>query len=334
MAVEYKYDFIVRKQLNDNELCRDIKGALSEMEKEIKRLYSDTPDQRTGSDVQRILRAGGKRLRPILAYLCAGIGRGEAPIPLMCMLEIMHTVSLIHDDVVDDAATRRGVPTINAVAGNFHAIQCGDFLLSKAMTILKVYRGTGINEILSEIVMEMCRGEFQQQKYLYDTSVQNRELYYLQIKRKTSSLIAASCCTGALAGKLTEKETKLLEKYGNYLGLAFQIQDDILDYRGTTAFGKQAGLDIRNGIYTLPVIILLEKGMSPFWRRLLEKRNKTDSELAEILNYVRASGAIDEAVEEMRLLSGNAVQALTGVRNCPEKRALIQLAEKLAERNI
>ena len=120
----------------------------------------------------------------------------------MCMLELMHTASLIHDDVVDDAPLRRGVETIHQTSGRHAAVQSGDFLLARAMEYLHLYRGTGINEALADISLQMCLGEFQQMEHLFHIKAQTQEIYFEQIRRKTAYLLATSCYTGAIAGGL------------------------------------------------------------------------------------------------------------------------------------
>lgn len=177
----------------------------------------------------------------------------------MCMLELMHTASLIHDDVVDSADKRRNVPTITATSGRQAAVQCGDYLLAKAMERLSLYRGSGINETLAQVSSEMCFGEFYQQRTLFSLHAQTLETYYDQIRRKTACLLPASCYTGALSGRVSQEKAGYLAKYGEYLGLAFQIKDDILDFCADPGFGKKAGQDLRNGIFTLPILLVKEE---------------------------------------------------------------------------
>jgi heptaprenyl diphosphate synthase len=167
----------IREGIGDEALYRGLRAALAATEKELLRICGAAGAERMRGDLGRIVGAGGKRLRPALAYLCrrADAARGEAlrALPLLCMLERMHSGSLRHDDVVDDAAKRRGVASVNASSGVRTAVQSGDFLLAKAMEKLDCYRGTGINEMLAAVSAEMCRGELLQQRVRYDADAQS-----------------------------------------------------------------------------------------------------------------------------------------------------------------
>ncbi|MDR0817766.1 MAG: polyprenyl synthetase family protein [Clostridiales Family XIII bacterium] len=315
------------------------------------RLTAQTTEVADGCEAEtaRMISAGGKRLRPSLAYLCYKMGSGSIghiigsgnrkssvksdtdrkPImPLMTMLELMHTASLIHDDVVDDAHIRRGTGTINAAKGKAFAVNAGDFLLAKAMTQLHHYRGTGINEALAGVSAEMCLGEFQQRRTAFDLDAQSEYLYLLQIRRKTASLLAASCYCGALAGGLSEEHAEALRCFGERFGTAFQMLDDLKDYSDDA--GKDAGQDIRSGIFTLPVLLLKDR-LPDEIRKLLETRDKDEADICRIMDYVRSTDALLTAREQISRLSGEAMEALT-LFPCPdrsEKSALIQLADSI-----
>ncbi|MDR1573267.1 MAG: polyprenyl synthetase family protein, partial [Clostridiales Family XIII bacterium] len=252
-------DAAVRKQLGDGTLHRGMRKALDATERELLRLCDEAEAERMRGDARRVIGAGGKRLRPALAYLCwhmgAPAGERLRVVPLMCMLELMHTASLIHDDVVDGAAKRRGVASINASSGRLAAVQSGDFLLAKAMEKLQYYRGTGVNETLAAVSAEMCRAELLQQRLRCDADAQNEASYYAQLHGKTASLLSASCRTGALAGGLSDGAAGRLGRFGERFGLAFQILDDILDFEAETVYGRPSGQDIRNGVLTLPVLL-------------------------------------------------------------------------------
>jgi len=287
-------------------------------------------------DLTRVIISGGKRLRPILAYLCYRLGGGgELPVlPLMCMLELMHTASLIHDDVVDGAALRRGAATINATSGTAAAVQSGDFLLAQAMGYLHYYKGTGINEALVRASGEMCLGELWQLKARNVPECRTRALYFRQIHRKTASLLGASCQAGGLAGGLPEEQSEMLKAYGENLGLAFQLADDLLDFSVKPGFGKTPGQDLKNGVYTLPVLYLLEEGVPADMRALLEKMRKDDRDVARLIEFVRASKAPEYTKTVIREKTAAAAGALRGFPESAEKTALIELAERLADRSV
>ncbi|MDR0850970.1 MAG: polyprenyl synthetase family protein [Clostridiales Family XIII bacterium] len=330
----------VRRRLDDDELYLRMQNALAEMETELLRLCAEAKSEQMRNDLKRIVAAGGKRLRSALAYLCYQMGQRRtgqlesSPCPilsLMCMLELMHTASLIHDDVVDGAEMRRGVVTINGTSGRLAAVASGDFLLAKAMEKLRYYQGTGINEALATVSAEMCLGEFQQQRSRYDLHAQNEMLYFLQIRRKTSCFLAASCYTGALAGGMHPNEADPLRRYGDRFGLAFQLMDDLLDFKGAPAFGKQPGRDIQSGIFTLPILVLKDT-LPDELLHLLEQRHKTSREVRTVLDFVCGTDALQHTAERVRRYAGEAGDALSSFKDTPEKAALVKLSDALMER--
>ena len=330
---------IVQKKLKSapelSALYREMAAALADMERRLGEMTrSRVPELE--ENVARMVTSGGKRLRPILAYLswrCAGREDREI-IPLMVMLELMHTASLIHDDVVDRSGERRGVPTIHTRLGERGAVHCGDFLLSRAMELLHLYRGTGVNETLSETSVEMCLGELMQLGSACSLAGQTEERYYLQIKRKTAYLLSASCFTGALAGGMTAEEADPLRAYGLELGIAFQLKDDLLDFAAPKAFGKPRGQDLRKGIYTLPVRYAVEHAPDGEMRRLLEQPEKSGTEVARLIQYITAAGALDYTQAVLEESSRRAVEALAPLEEGPEKLALTELARTLAQRQV
>ncbi len=325
---------MISKKAPDKKLLGQIQAALFAMEKRL--LPFEMHNMSMQSELRRILSSGGKRLRPVLAYLCYRMsgGREREILPLMCMLELMHTASLIHDDVVDGGTLRRGQATINETSGNETAVQCGDFLLAKAMQRLRYYKGTGINEELVNVSTQMCIGELQQLTIRHDPDKQTRQAYFSQIYKKTAALIAASCYTGALAGGMEEDDAARLKEYGENLGIAFQLCDDLLDFSARSGFGKKTGQDIKSGVFTLPVIYLLEKGVPDPIRLLLEKRNKNPEEIQSLTDYVETTDALEYTKTMVCRRSAAAVAALGDFPNSPEKEALVTLAKSLSDREI
>ena len=340
----------IKKQLNNDSLFDLMQSAIKEMEAQLKTLCRS--DQIAMSEgLERMVMAGGKRLRPSLAWTCHQIGcrnshsksllsdtecksRPLEIIPLMCMLELMHTASLIHDDVVDDAPTRRGVATIHQTSGRHGAVQSGDFLLGRAMEYLHLYRGTGINEALAEISLQMCLGEFQQMENLFCVEKQTLETYFEQIKRKTAYLLACSCYCGGIAGGLSKEECEALRRYGEQIGIAFQLKDDILDFTGTKSFGKQNGQDLKRGIFTYPVLYSFKNNPNQEMIRLAEKREKTEEELKTLLQYVHDSKGVEHTEFQIRVCSHEAIRALDVISDCPGKQALIKMAQTLVKRTV
>lgn len=324
----------VKKQLNST-MFDLMQSAIKEMEAQLKTLCR-SEQLEMASNLERVVMAGGKRLRPSLAWTCHQIGTGEKMeiLPLMSMLELMHTASLIHDDVVDDAATRRGVATIHTTSGRHSAVQSGDFLLGRAMEYLHLYRGTGINEALAEISLQMCLGEFQQMENLFDTKRQNLDTYFEQIKRKTAYLIATSCYCGGIAGGLGKAQCEALRIYGEQIGIAFQLKDDILDFTGTKAFGKQNGQDLKRGIFTYPVLYAFKNNPNPEMEALAEKRDKTTEEIDTLLAYIHESKGVEHTEFQIRVASHEAIRALDIIPDGDGKAALIAMAQTLVRRTV
>ncbi|MBQ9030262.1 MAG: polyprenyl synthetase family protein [Parasporobacterium sp.] len=268
------------------------------LESQLKKICS-TENQEMRQDLERVLLAGGKRLRPALSQAAYGLGRDPSyPIlPLMVMIELMHSASLIHDDVVDQGQKRRGVPTINALRGNLKAVRSADFVLGRAMELLKIYKGSGINERLAAVSEQMCIGELEQMECL--NSGIDEERYFDLIRKKTALFIEAAAWCGGIAGGCEDSVLQALETYGYHIGIAFQIKDDILDYTGKERFGKETGQDSRKGLRTLPSII-----------------------------------GIGKAQERVTEHSEKAIKAIQNVNGGVSRTALIRMARQLEKREI
>lgn len=316
-------------------LYESLTAALTDMEAKLRELTrSSVPE--VEDNAGRVTLSGGKRLRPALAWLCWRCAGREAReiLPLMAMLELMHTASLVHDDVVDRSPSRRGVPTIQTVLGEGGAVCCGDFLLARAMELLHLYRGTGINEALSEVSVEMCLGELAQLEAACTPAVQSEADYFLQIRRKTASLLSASCFTGALAGGMTAAEAGPLRIYGLELGVAFQLKDDLLDFRAPKGLGKPRGQDLRRGLHTLPVRYAAAHSAGPAMLALLAAPERSEADIADLLAWIADSGGLEHTQRVLEDHSRRAAAALTPLPESPEKLALAELACTLAEREV
>jgi octaprenyl-diphosphate synthase len=213
-----------------------------------------------------VLSAGGKRLRPAMVGISA---RAVNPNPdrdrltvVGAAVELVHMATLVHDDVVDNTATRRGKPTANAVFGNGVAVLSGDFLLAKAMRLLAVDGDLTIIRTVSDITLEMSEGEVMELLAAGDPRI-TRETYFEILRKKTAVFVEGCCRCGAILGDATAEQEATLAEYGYRLGMAFQIADDLLDYTGDPAVtGKPVGSDLRDGRATLPVLIALADAKS------------------------------------------------------------------------
>lgn len=278
-----------------------INNVLSDINNDIKKLdkclYSSmsTSHPYLQNSLRHLLRAGGKRLRPILTLLSASYGRigREEAFLLATAFELMHMASLVHDDIIDNSELRRGKATINKIYGNDYSLHFGDCLLSKALSIVYQYHNPHLNMLVTNVSLEMSKGEIEQISAAYDYH-QNIKKYFYLIKRKTALMMSLSCQGGALAGGSDEKTVKVLGRYGHYLGMAFQITDDVLDYiADEKTLGKPVGSDLQQGIITLPLIYILKyNSRKEKLQIMLEKKRLDKENIEQILQLVKETAAI------------------------------------------
>src|SRR5699024_3749182 len=218
----------------------------------------------------RLLQAGGKRIRPVFVLLCGQFGYFDIDRmkTVAVSLELIHMASLVHDDVIDNAPLRRGKPTIKQLYGNSVAMYTGDFILARALENITTLSSPAAHRVLSKKMVELSAGEIEQirDKYNWD---QNLRDYLRRIKRKTASLIATSCKLGAIASNAPTENAQKLFRYGYYIGMSYQIIDDILDFTASeTELGKPAGNDLLQGNVTLPVLFAMKD--TSFYKRLID----------------------------------------------------------------
>lgn len=247
-----------------------------------------------------ILRAGGKRVRPAFAIMTASMfGKEKEIIPLAAALEMIHMASLIHDDVVDQADTRRGRGTINALYGDGYAVYVGDYVLTRAIEIVRQQPNSNrLLQIMADLSIEMSLGEVEQLRSAFDIK-QTVEDYNYRIDRKTALLMATSCQAAAVASGASEDEIDIFYKIGYNLGMEFQIRDDILDMRSNTKkLGKPAGSDLAHGIMTLPTILVLQQDFAEKEEllQLIENRfSGGQSEVERAIAIIIKQGGLEEA---------------------------------------
>ena len=241
--------------------------------------------------------SGGKRIRPLLNMLCARLcGYTDDFIKkFSTIIEFLHTATLLHDDVVDDAAIRRGKPVAHAIWGAPVTVLVGDFLLARALNIAVETGNPKIIRVIAEITESMCQGEILQLVRKGDFRLTEAE-YMDVIRRKTGYLIQGACQTGAiLAGAPLDVEKKLAD-YGHHIGMVFQIADDLLDYTADTAvLGKTVGADLREGKLTLPVIHTLEKvdaGDRDWMGKIITEKKFTSAEFDRLIQLMNDTGSI------------------------------------------
>lgn len=248
-----------------------------------------------------LAQAGGKRLRPALCFLGAyGSGSKDMVMNVAVALELIHMATLVHDDVIDQAATRRGVATVNTLWGSHHAILSGDFLFARAFSLVASAGMTQVIQILSDVLCAVCEGELQQEHDLFNTK-QTEADYLNRVGKKTAVFIASSCQLGATTAGFSAQRADSLRRYAYALGMAFQITDDILDITATAEqVGKPTGNDLRQGNLTMPVIHAMQnatKGNE--LRELIESRDMSPERLQRCLTIVRAGDSVEYAYAQV-----------------------------------
>jgi geranylgeranyl pyrophosphate synthase len=280
--------------------------------------------------------AGGKRLRPALVLLTARLGRyqGERAMPAAMAVEMTHAATLVHDDVIDRASTRRGRPTVAATVGNESAIVVGDFYFAKAYELASRTRSAEVVAILARAVMEICAGEVRQQSRRFRYALDEDE-YMQWIHDKTATLLAACCDIGALLGGLTQGAQSALHNYGIYLGLAFQIADDVLDYTATEGeVGKPIGHDLAEGFTTLPLMLALKDARvaAEAQQLLVDGRALSTDDARRVATLVRDSDGPPRALDRARSLAHEARMQLDRIKSSTARESLAALTEYVVKR--
>jgi heptaprenyl diphosphate synthase len=285
-----------------------------------------------------LFEAGGKRLRPALVLLTAKCGRYdiEKLKPAAMAVEFTHAATLVHDDVIDRSAVRRGRPTVAAALGDEPAIVIGDFYFAKAYQEAARTDSTEVVGILARTVMEICAGEVRQQAIRYDYRTEVDE-YMRRIEAKTATLLAACCDIGSVLAGLPPKQRMALHTYGQMLGLAFQIADDVLDYLGIAGeIGKPIGHDIAEGFATLPLMLAKEDPdtASKLDRFLSNGRKLTAQEAQHVVELVRGSNAPQQALDRAREYASVARESLDAVPEGDARDALAALTDYVVIRKL
>ncbi|MBD8070254.1 heptaprenyl diphosphate synthase component II [Bacillus sp. PS06] len=280
-----------------------------------------------------LLQAGGKRLRPVFVLLAGKFGDYDIDKikNVAVALEIIHMASLVHDDVIDDAELRRGRQTIKSKYDNKVAMYTGDFLFARALELMTKLQDAKAHKLLSHTMVELCIGEIEQIKDKYDFD-QNLRTYLRRIKRKTALLIAVSCQLGAIAANVSEDIQKKLYLFGYYVGMSFQITDDILDFTATEEqLGKPAGSDLLQGNITLPVLIAIRD--SQLREQIVGVSSHSSvTDIKPIIELVKSSNAIDKSFELSNLYLQKAFDILDDVPNNKTKTAFHNIARFIGKR--
>jgi len=285
-----------------------------------------------------LLKAGGKRIRPIFVLLSGRFGNGnqERLIQIAASLELIHMASLVHDDVIDDAATRRGQPTVRAKWDDRIAMYTGDYIFAQALKLASQVPNPRIHQILSRALVQMSIGEIEQIRLFFEPTQSIRD-YLLRIRRKTALLIAVSCQLGALAAGVDHRSSNLLYKYGYNVGMAFQITDDLLDINGTEKqLGKKPGSDVRQGNITLPVILALQEDRLRL--DLLNELRKIQlgggaQDTSRFIDMIRSSKGVQRAEHIARQYIHKAMNAIQSLSSSQARNDLMAIASFIVNRS-
>jgi octaprenyl-diphosphate synthase len=286
-----------------------------------------------------LIDSGGKRFRPLLHLISSRLCgySGEHRFPLTAAIEFIHTASLLHDDVIDEAVIRRGKTSANNLWGNAASVLVGDFLYSKAFKLLSEVGDIAIVQLMSKMTNIMSEGEVFQLMKCGDTSLTEEE-YLSIVEKKTAVLMSAACGSGAVLGGASQAKIEALEQYGCKIGMAFQITDDTLDYMAKEEdFGKSIGKDLEEGKMTLPLIYTLvkctdaERGMI---QTTIEQKAFSTDAIRDIFSLIQKSGGIDYSLQRAEQFIREAKNGLKVFADCHEKEHLDTVAEYILSRKI
>jgi len=290
-----------------------------------------------GDIARYIISAGGKRLRPaLLLLMCGSLGyKGFQRFNLAAVVEFIHTATLLHDDVVDESTLRRGRPTANENFGNPASVLVGDFLHSRAFQMMVDADDMRVMQILSEATNVIAEGEVQQLMNTHDATL-DEQGYLDVIRSKTAKLFEASARLAAILARSSPELERACAAYGQALGTAFQVIDDVLDYDGdSTEMGKNLGDDLREGKVTLPLIIAMQRGTND-QRALIERAIQTGAveELPAIVQIVKSTGALEATRHAAALQAQQAIDAALQLPANLYTEGLIELASQLLVRRL
>jgi len=282
-----------------------------------------------------IVRRKGKQMRPMFVFLTAGMCGGitESTYRGASLIELLHTATLVHDDVVDESNFRRGFFSINALWKNKIAVLVGDYLLSRGLLLSVDNNDHEILRIVSNAVREMSEGELLQIEKARNLDI-TEEVYYDIIRQKTASLIASCCAVGSSSAGQNGEQVELMRKFGEKVGMAFQIKDDLFDY-GENEIGKPVGIDLKEKKMTLPLIYSLLQSSWSDKRRIInivKNQSEDKKKLKEVIDFVNQKGGIDYAKSVMGKFHQEALSLIGDIRESEYKTSLIHLLQFTIER--
>lgn len=286
--------------------------------------------------MQFIIKRKGKQMRPMFVFLSAKIAGGinDKTYRAASLIELLHTATLVHDDVVDNSMVRRNFFSVNALWKNKIAVLVGDYLLSKGLLLSIENEDYSILQITSRAVKEMSEGELLQMEKARKLDIKE-EIYFEIIRAKTASLLSAACSAGAFAATDNKETAEYFRLFGEKVGIAFQIKDDLFDY-GTDNVGKPTGIDIKEKKMTLPLIYTLQNCDKETKRKIIyivKNQNTDRNKVNEVIELVKKSGGIEYAHQKMKMYQQYAIDMLNNFPDTDEKKAMIELVNYVIDRN-
>ncbi|QZY55039.1 polyprenyl synthetase family protein [Crassaminicella profunda] len=316
----------------ENLKIKEIPG-INLVEKELYELLQGSHEN-TYNICKRLITSGGKRIRPALVLSTAGcFGKvTKEAIQASAACECIHMASLVHDDIIDESTMRRGTSTVNDEKGNHTAVLVGDYLFAKAFEILSKNKLVKSMEVIVDAISKMCDGEIFQSENLFNLD-QTREDYYHRIYQKTGVLIATCTQVGAITAGADEEQIRAFRIYGENLGYAYQIIDDILDFKGDEKIlGKPVGSDLKEGNITLPILKLIQDKEYKDWIKKIIKKGDIEENYNQILRLLKESYALEEAFGEAKNCVENAKQSLDCIEDSIYKDMLLNIANQVLTR--
>jgi len=311
-----------------NQIKEPISAELEEFEKTFKKVVKSNISL-LDIITRYILKSKGKQMRPMFVFLSAkmlGQSNGSTQ-RAAALIELLHTATLVHDDVVDDSNRRRGFFSINALWNNKVAVLVGDFLLSKGMLLALENKDFNLLEIVSHATRQMSEGELLQIEKARRLDI-TEEVYFEVIRKKTASLIASCCAAGAASVNASEEDIQLMHDFGEHVGIAFQIRDDLFDFQLNNKSGKPVGGDIKEKKMTLPLIYMLNSMSFAERKKTILKikyQSNKSKEVEKIIQQVNASGGMEYAEQKMKEHLSKALDLIKNQDENEYKEALVGL---------
>ncbi len=283
-----------------------------------------------------IVTTKGKQMRPMFVFLCAKLigDVNEKTFRGASMIELIHTATLVHDDVVDESFKRRNFFSINALWKNKVAVLVGDYLLSKSVLLSTDHKDFDLLAVISRTIREMSEGELLQLEKARKLDI-TEEVYYEIIRQKTATLIAACCEVGVLSNDADEVLAKKMQDFGTYTGMAFQIKDDLFDYLSSNMIGKPVGIDIKEQKMTLPLIYTLKNASEKdykYYFDTIKRYNNQPKRVKELIDFVKQSGGLDYAIGVMKDFQQKAKDILNEFPDSEAKTSLHLMLDYVIER--